>query len=285
MSKKLTIVECPRDAMQGMPQLIPVAEKVSLLKAIIAAGFKTVDFGSFVSPKAVPQMADTLEVLKQLNPGQTNLLAIIANLRGAETAVEQAKVAVLGYPLSISETFQQRNSNKSIVASLEELVKIIELTNNHRKELVVYLSMAFGNPYNDPYSLEIVREFAGILASLGVRTIAISDTVGLATPGEINELYRSLIAAYPAMAWGLHLHARPEDTREKVKAALEAGCRRLDGAILGFGGCPMAKDDLVGNINTRLLLEVAEALGLEHGIDHARFTEAERIAGEIYNVV
>ena len=285
MTDQLKIIECPRDAMQGIEPLIATSEKVRLLESMLRVGFPVIDFGSFVSPKAVPQMADTAAVLDRLTPNGTKLLAIIANRRGAEIAVAKNKVAVLGYPLSISETFQQRNSNKTIVASLEELVGIIDLADKNGKELVVYLSMAFGNPYGDPYSIEIAAQFAGVLSSLGVATIAISDTVGLATPKQVDELYSTLSREYPGIEWGIHLHASPDDTEKKIKAALLAGCRRIDGAILGFGGCPMAEDKLIGNINTRAIITIAEELGLSHDLDLERFTEAEKIAGEVFNPV
>ena len=283
MNRKLTIVECPRDAMQGLAEQISTTDKVKLHSALITAGFSILDFGSYVSPKAIPQMADTQEVLELLQPDNTKLLAIVANLRGAETAAQQSKISILGYPLSISETFQQRNSNKSIVESLEELVQIVELTKQYNKELVVYLSMAFGNPYNDPYSIAMVNEFAGVLVALGIETIAISDTVGLASADEVSNLFNSLSNANPMVEWGLHLHARPDNTDEKLRSALNAGCRRIDGAVLGFGGCPMAKDDLVGNINTRSIIKIAEELQLEHGIDLAKFQIAEDMARKIFN--
>lgn len=278
MNDKITIVECPRDAMQGMNEFIPTADKIKLINSLAATGFPVVDFGSFVSPKAMPQMADTGAVLNGLENNNSSLLVIVANERGAREAVEESRIAIVGYPLSVSETFQKRNSNKTIVESLEELVTIQQLCQERKKELVVYLSMAFGNPYNDPYSIDIVKQFAGVLISIGVKTIAISDTVGLATPEEVEELYRSLSEESVDVTWGLHLHARPEQAEEKVKAAITAGCRRIDGAVLGYGGCPMAKDELVGNINTRLIIHVAEEFGLDHGLDLQQFEQAEKIA-------
>ena len=274
MTRQLTIIECPRDAMQGITNFIPTGEKVRLLSALLEVGYPVIDFGSFVSPKAIPQMADTAEVLEQLEPKTTKLLAIIANLRGAQAAVSKDKVAILGYPLSISETFQQRNSNKSIVESLEELVEIAELAQVNGKELVVYLSMAFGNPYNDPYSVGMVSEFAGILASIGVKTMAISDTIGLATATEVGNLFTELSRQNPSIEWGLHLHARPDNTKEKLRAALSAGCSRIDGAILGYGGCPMADDDLVGNMPMEKLLSFAQARHIETDINNLAFESA-----------
>ena len=271
--------------MQGIKKFIPTNEKLELLNALSAVGYPVIDFGSFVSPKAVPQMKDTKELLELLDSGKSNsrLLAIVANLRGAQEAAGYKAVDIIGYPLSVSETFQVKNSNKHIVESLEELVQLKGLTDQKGKELVVYLSMAFGNPYGDPYSIEIVEQFAGVLISLGVKTIAISDTVGLATPEEVSNIYSRLSNLDSTITWGLHLHARPEHAEEKIKAAIAAGCRRLDGAILGYGGCPMANDELVGNINTRTIINVCDSLGLEHGLDSTKFTTAEAIANRVFN--
>lgn len=284
MEKNLKIIECPRDAMQGMVPFIATNKKVAYLNKLLSVGFDTLDFGSYVSPKAVPQMSDTAAVLSQLDLSitKTNLLAIIANLRGAEEAANQEKIRYLGYPMSISETFQYKNTNKSIVQSLEELVAVSELCKQKRKELVVYISMGFGNPYGDLYSTDIVIQFAGILVSLGASVISLADTVGLATPDEIDNLFKSAKSISEEVEWGVHLHAAPQDARAKVEAALKAGCQRIDGAILGYGGCPMADNELVGNINTRTIIEVANELGFTTNLNHSRFNEAELLASTIF---
>ena len=284
MEKTLKIIECPRDAMQGIDPFIATEKKVAYLKKLLSVGFDTLDFGSFVSPKAVPQMRDTTDVVAQLDLSQsdTKLLAIIANIRGAQEAVKIGHIHYLGYPLSISETFQYKNTNKTIVQSLEELVSIAELCKQHDKELVVYISMGFGNPYGDKYSTDIVTQFAGILVSLGVSVISLADTVGLATPDEIKDLFSSIKAISKQVEWGVHLHAAPHESRAKIEAALNAGCRRIDGALLGYGGCPMADNELVGNINTRTILEVAQELGFEPKLNQSRFNEAELLASTIF---
>jgi len=282
---KITIVECPRDAMQGIANFIPTDIKVEYLNKLLAVGYPVLDFGSFVSPKAVPQMRDTSQVLAQLDRSKTKseLLAIVANLRGAEEACESSGVDIIGYPMSVSETFQKRNTNKTIVESLEEIMLLVELTTKKQKSLVIYLSMAFGNPYGDPYAIEIVSQFAGVLVSLGIKTISISDTIGLATAKEVGEVFSQVSMISEEISWGLHLHARPENAAEKIKAGMVAGCRRFDGAILGFGGCPMAKDELIGNIDTRTILEVAKELKMPHELDEIAFLEAEQLAKAVFN--
>jgi hydroxymethylglutaryl-CoA lyase len=284
MTEKVKIIECPRDAMQGIAQFISTESKVAYLNKLLEVGFDTLDFGSFVSPAAVPQMKDTAEVVSQLDLTNTksSLLAIIANLRGAEEAVKYDQIKYLGYPMSISETFQYKNTNKSIVQSLEGLAVIAELCKNSDKELVVYISMAFGNPYGDKYSRDIVAQFAGILVSLGASVISLADTVGLASPKEVQDLFTMVKHIDQDVEWGVHLHAVPQDARAKIEAALVAGCRRIDGAILGYGGCPMAGNELVGNINTRTLLEVATERGYNIEIDQSRFNEAELLASTIF---
>ena len=284
MEQIIKIIECPRDAMQGMEQFIATENKVAYLNKLLSVGFDTLDFGSFVSPKAVPQMKDTAEVVARLNldNSKTKLLAIIANLRGAREAVDYKQVHYLGYPLSISETFQYKNTNKTIVESLEELVTISELCKQKGKELVVYISMGFGNPYGDKYSTDIVTQFAGILVSLGVSVISLADTVGLATANEIKNLFSVVKSLSQEVEWGVHLHAAPNDARAKIEAALEAGCQRIDGAILGYGGCPMADNELVGNINTRTIIEVVKDRGYAINISQSRFNEAELMASTIF---
>lgn len=285
MSDYLKIIECPRDAMQGLPAFIPTADKVKYLKQLLKVGFDTIDFGSFVSPKAVPQMKDTAAVLEQIDLASTDakLLAIVANHRGAETAASFKEIAYLGYPLSISETFQKKNTNKTIVESLEEVLRINQLASDNNKELVLYLSMGFGNPYGDPYSIDIVKEFAGILLSLDIKIISLADTVGLATAEEVSGLFSEVKQLSNNVEWGLHLHASPVNAGDKIKAAIAAGCRRIDGAILGLGGCPFAKDELVGNLNTRTILQTADSLGLAYHLDEKEFWRAEEQAHRIFN--
>jgi len=281
---KIKIIECPRDAMQGIEDFIPTDKKLVYLQKLLAVGFHTLDFGSFVSPKAVPQMRDTSRIVEQLDLSQTvtKLLAIIANLRGAIEAAKYNQIHYLGYPMSISETFQQKNTNKSIVESLGELAEISELCSKSGKELVVYISMAFGNPYGDQYSSEIVAQFADVLVTLGASVISLADTVGMATPQEVSDLFTSVKKVSKQVEWGVHLHAPANDSYAKVKSAIEAGCRRIDGAILGYGGCPMADNELVGNINTRILLEVANELKLGTGVEMNNFNQAELMASSIF---
>ena len=280
----LELVECPRDAMQGWPRHIPAAEKVRYLSALLEVGFPVLDCGSFVSPKAIPQMADTAEVLDTLTSlsRRTRLLVIVANTRGAEEAVQRNEVAYLGFPFSISETIQQRNTNKSMAEALTQVEEIHRLCEANSKELVVYVSMGFGNPYGDLYSPEIAADWTGKLAAIGIRTIALADTVGVAKPDNIRQLFSTLIPQYPEVTIGAHFHSTPDAWQEKLDAAWDAGCRRFDSAIGGIGGCPMAKDELVGNIGTEKLLYWADGRGIQTGIDRDAFSEATRLAGEIF---
>lgn len=284
MAKNLKIIECPRDAMQGMASFVATDKKVAYLNKLLSVGFNTLDFGSFVSAKAVPQMKDTADVLAQLDLSntQTKLLAIIANLRGAQEAAKFEQIHYLGYPMSISETFQYKNTNKTIVQSLEELVAISEICSQNTKELVVYISMGFGNPYGDKYSADIVTQFAGILVSLGASVISLADTVGLATPEEIKKLFTVVKSISTEVEWGVHLHAAPHEAKAKIEAAVDAGCKRIDGAILGYGGCPMADNELVGNINTRTIIDVVKELGFNPNLNQSRFNEAELMASGIF---
>lgn len=254
------IVECPRDAMQGIKEFIPTELKAEYLNLLLQIGFDTLDFGSFVSPKAIPQMQDTAQVLEKLDLSNTStkLLAIIANLKGAEQACEFEQISYLGFPLSVSEEFQQRNTNKSISESLEVVAQIQELCQKYHKKQVVYLSMAFGNPYDEPYSPEIVEMWAEKLQNFGVEILALSDTIGVASPESIKNLFVYLSKKMPKIEWGVHLHSNPHTASEKIKAAYKAGCRRFDGALRGFGGCPMAKDELTGNIATETIIAVLE---------------------------
>lgn len=253
----MKLIECPRDAMQGWHRAIPTADKVKYLNALLRVGFNTIDFGSFVSPKAIPQMADTKEVLSKLDLSNTKsrLLAIVANQRGAEEAVVHEEIAYLGYPFSISETFQLRNTNKTIADSLELVDTMQELCIKNGKQLVIYISMGFGNPYGDPYNAAVALKWVEKLVEMDIVTISLADTVGVATPEIITELFSTLIKAYPVVEFGAHFHSAPHNWEEKVAAAYAEGCRRFDSAIKGIGGCPMAKDELVGNLATERLLE------------------------------
>jgi len=253
----LKIIECPRDAMQGIKEFIPTTTKVSYINELLKVGFDTIDFGSFVSPKAIPQMRDTEEVLKNLDLSKTTskLLAIVANERGAQDASIFDEIQYLGYPFSVSETFQQRNTNSSIEESVKRLEKINTIATESNKEVVVYLSMGFGNPYGDDWNPEVVIDWAEKIADrFGIKIVALSDTIGVAEPGVITSLFNALIPALPNVEFGAHLHTTPETYHEKVKAAYYAGCRRFDGALKGYGGCPMAKDDLTGNMPTEKMI-------------------------------
>ena len=254
--KPIKIIECPRDAMQGIKPFIPTAKKVAYLQSLLRVGFDSIDFGSFVSPKAIPQMQDTAEVLAALDLSQTQskLLAIIANTQGAISAAQYPEIQYLGYPFSISENFQMRNTHKTIAESLITLQEILEIADYSNKEVVAYLSMGFGNPYGDPWNVAIVGEWTEKLAAMGVKILSLSDTVGSSTPDTISYLFENLIPKYPQIEFGAHLHTTPEKWFEKIDAAYKAGCKRFDGAIQGFGGCPMATDDLTGNMPTEKLL-------------------------------
>ena len=256
MNKAVKLIECPRDAMQGIKDWIPTKQKVQYIQSLLRVGFDTIDFGSFVSPKAIPQMLDTSEVLAQLDLSKTEskLLAIIANTRGANDASKHTEIDYLGFPFSISENFQMRNTHKTIAQSVVTLSEILEIASKTNKEVVVYISMGFGNPYGDPWNVNIVGEWTERLAKMGVKILSLSDTIGSSDPENINYLFSNLISAYPAIEFGAHLHTTPTSWFEKIDAAYLAGCRRFDGAIQGFGGCPMAKDVLTGNMPTEKML-------------------------------
>jgi hydroxymethylglutaryl-CoA lyase len=256
MTKPFKIIECPRDAMQGIKAFIPTEKKVQYIQSLLRVGFDTIDFGSFVSPKAIPQLVDTAEVLSKLDLSATTskLLAIIANTRGAQDACQYPEIDYLGYPFSISENFQMRNTHKTIAQSVVTLSEILELANKHNKEVVVYISMGFGNPYGDPWNVDIVGEWTERLSKMGVKILSLSDTIGSSDPENIKYLFSNLIPAYSKIEFGAHLHTTPTTWHEKVHAAFKAGCMRFDGAIQGFGGCPMAKDELTGNMPTEKLL-------------------------------
>ncbi|SNR31211.1 hydroxymethylglutaryl-CoA lyase [Hymenobacter mucosus] len=273
----LHLTECPRDAMQGWSTFIPTADKIAYLNALLRVGFDTLDFGSFVSPKAIPQLADTTEVLAglELSKSTTQLLAIVANLRGAETAAQYSQIHYIGFPLSVSETFQQRNTNKSIAQALDDVTRMQELCARSGQEQVVYLSMGFGNPYGDAWSPAVLGEFTQKLADLRVRNVALSDTIGVSTPATIGPAFRELTAAFPTIRFGAHLHTTPGSWHEKVQAAYAAGCRHFDGALGGYGGCPMAADQLTGNMPTERLLDFAQEVGQAPGLNLVALAEAQ----------
>ena len=253
----IKIIECPRDAMQGWKNFIPTGKKIEYINSLLEIGFDTIDFGSFVSPKAIPQMSDTKEVIRNLELGVSNtkLLAIVANVRGAEEASAHHEITYLGFPFSVSETFQQRNTNSSIAESLARVEEIQSICTKSNKQLVIYISMGFGNPYGDMYSEEIVFSWVSKIVQLGIKTISLADTVGLAAPAQVYAMTKYLIEQFPKVEIGVHLHSRPDNWKEKLDAAVNAGCKRFDGALKGFGGCPMANDDLVGNMRTEWMID------------------------------
>lgn len=280
----MKLIECPRDAMQGLAHFVPTDLKIRYLNTLLAVGFDTLDFGSFVSPKAISQMRDTAEVLAGLtmDTTKTRLLAIVANVRGAEQAVGYGPIQYVGFPLSVSETFQQRNTNKSIAQAFTEVAEIQSLCGKAEKELVVYLSMGFGNPYGDPYGPDLVSEFTEQLVELGVRIIAPSDTIGSSTPEAIETLFKQLITRFPEVEFGAHLHARPVDARAKVRAAVRAGVRRIDGALRGFGGCPMAADQLTGNLPTEEIIQTLTQEGINLSINQEAFQKALTLSAGVF---
>ncbi len=281
---EIKLIECPRDAMQGVHAFIPTETKARYINQLLKAGFDTIDFGSFVSPKAIPQMRDTAEVLNLLDLSQTHskLLAIVANQRGAEDAAHFQEIACLGYPFSISPTFQIRNTNATIEESVARVQDIQDICAKSGKKLVIYLSMGFGNPYGDPWNVEIAQKWVNNLAELGIRTMALSDTIGVSNPESITYLFSNLIPPYPDVEFGAHLHTTPHTWREKIEAAYSSGCRRFDSAIRGFGGCPMAKDELTGNMPTENLLTFFEETGEKTGIDMQAFSLAMEMVGEVF---
>lgn len=280
----LKLVECPRDAMQGIQQFIPTEEKIAYLNALLRVGFHTLDFGSFVSPKAVPQLADTAKVLAglDLSGTKTQLLAIVANQRGAEEAATFAPIRYLGYPFSISETFQIRNTRHTIAESVNLVAEMQRLCESTGKELVVYISMGFGNPYGDPWSPQIAADAVARMVDLGVGIISLADTVGTADASTIQPLFEELIPRFPHVEFGAHFHASPSARVEKLAAAWDGGCRRFDSAILGFGGCPFAEDELVGNIATESLVDFLDSKGVETGLSREAFGQAMLLAGKVF---
>ncbi|MEN8777419.1 MAG: hydroxymethylglutaryl-CoA lyase [Polaribacter sp.] len=283
--KKIKIIECPRDAMQGIKShFIPTEKKALYINSLLKVGFDTIDFGSFVSPKAIPQMRDTAAVLEKLDLSKTSskLLAIIANIRGANDAVQFEEIDYLGYPFSISENFQMRNTHKTIAESVVTLDKILNLAEKNNKQVVAYLSMGFGNPYGDPWNVEIVGEWTEKLYTMGVKILSLSDTIGSSTPKIINYLFSNLIPNYPKIEFGAHLHTTPDKWHEKVDAAYKSGCNRFDGAIKGYGGCPMAKDELTGNMPTEKLLSYFTTQKAGTNIKPMSFESAYNKALEIF---
>ncbi|MDC6362716.1 MULTISPECIES: hydroxymethylglutaryl-CoA lyase [Flavobacteriaceae] len=282
---KVKLIECPRDAMQGIKTFIPTEEKVRYIQSLLGCGFDTLDFGSFVSPKAIPQMQDTAEVLAGLDLSKTKskLLAIVANIRGAEDACKHPEITYLGYPFSISENFQMRNTHKTIAQSVDTLKGILELANAHGKEVVTYISMGFGNPYGDPWDVDVVGEWTEKLADMGTKILSLSDTIGSSTPKTISYLFSNLIPKYPDIEFGAHLHTTPTKWHEKVDAAYKAGCRRFDGAVQGFGGCPMAKDELTGNMPTEKMLSYFTAEKAYTGVNWMVFEAAYNKATELFS--
>jgi hydroxymethylglutaryl-CoA lyase len=283
MQKSITLVECPRDAMQGWMNFIPTGQKVAYLNTLLKVGFDVLDFGSFVSAKAIPQMADTKEVIPQLQLNdKTKLLAIIANTRGAEEAVGYSEISYLGFPFSISETFQLRNTNKTIAESLKQVEEIQNLCVQHGKELVVYISMGFGNPYGDEYNAEIAIKWVGKLAQLGIKTIAMSDTVGVAKPDTIEYIFNSLVPEFSNVHIGAHFHSGYNTWEEKIQTAYDSGCLRFDSALKGIGGCPMAEDELVGNIATENIVNWCERNNIPLGLDMHAFNDALLMAAKVF---
>jgi hydroxymethylglutaryl-CoA lyase len=281
----IQLVECPRDAMQGIHSFIPTQTKIAYLNLLLKCGFDTLDFGSFVSPKAIPQLADTKEVLKGLDlQSQTKLLAIVANKRGAEEAVSFDEISFIGYPFSVSETFQLRNTNTGLSDAFRVLENIQTICSSNKKELVVYLSMGFGNPYGDTWSPEVVATWCDKLVSeLGINRMAPSDTIGCAQPSVVESLFSTLITSFPNVEFGAHMHARIEHAKILLEAAYNGGCRRFDGAFLGYGGCPMAKDELTGNMPTEIIVEWMNDRDLTHGLNKETMREAQTMAKSIFH--
>ena len=279
------IIECPRDAMQGLHDFIPTNKKIQYINQLLKVGFDTIDFGSFVSPKAIPQMQDTTEVLNSLDMSETKskLLAIIANTRGAETAASFPEISFLGFPFSISETFQKRNTNSSIAGSLVTVEQIQEICLRSGKQLVVYISMGFGNPYGDPWSTEVAEKWIAEMDKLGIKIISLSDTIGIAKPQTISYLFGNLIAAFPHIEFGAHLHTTPHTWHEKIEAAFTSGCKRFDGALMGYGGCPMATDKLTGNMATENLLAYFSQKNEQTNIKEENFNASMLIANQLFS--
>jgi hydroxymethylglutaryl-CoA lyase len=285
--KDLKLIECPRDAMQGLHDFIPTDVKADYINQLLKVGYDTIDFGSFVSPKAIPQLRDTAEVLSKLELDKTEskLLAIVANERGGVDAVQFDEITYLGYPFSVSETFQQRNTKSSIDQSLIRVEKLREIAGKHNKEMVVYLSMAFGNPYGDKWDVDIVAKWSEVLKEkFDINILALSDTIGVSNPDNIKQIFEPLIKEMPNVEFGAHLHSTPETAFEKVEAAYESGCRRFDSAIKGFGGCPMAADDLTGNMPTEVMLDYFDNHNIKTGLNQLEFNTSMAQALNVFPI-
>lgn len=284
MQSEIQITECPRDAMQGLAGFIPTEIKAAYINLLLQVGFDTIDFGSFVSAKAIPQMHDTAAVLQKLNlsGSRSKLLAIIANYRGAEDAMQHEQISYLGFPFSISETFQQRNANTNITEAFETVKRIKELSESKGKSLLVYLSMGFGNPYGDEWNNEIVLQWAEKLIGEGIHYISLADTIGIATAEQITSLYTFLSGSYQQTTWGVHLHSTPDTWLEKIEAAYKSGCKRFDTALKGYGGCPMAKDELTGNIATENAIAYLQSQNIDLGLNLDKLQEAIDYSGKVF---
>lgn len=284
LQQMVKLIECPRDAMQGLKEFIPTEKKIEYINQLLKVGFDTIDFGSFVSHKAIPQMADTHEVVQSINysSSASKLLAIVANLRGAEEACAYQQISYVGYPFSISETFQRRNTNSSIAESLDTVKEIQTLCAGNSKKLVIYISMGFGNPYGDPWNVQIAQHWVNELAELGIRIISLSDTIGVSTADSIYYLFSKLIPPYPDVEFGAHLHTTPSSWKEKVDAAWRGGCHRFDGALKGLGGCPMAKDELTGNMPTEQMVSYFDSVEPDFNIDRNEFAKAMLLAENLF---
>jgi hydroxymethylglutaryl-CoA lyase len=280
----IKLIECPRDAMQGLHTFISTEVKVAYINQLLRVGFDTLDFGSFVNPKAIPQMADTHEVIQSLDLSQTRtkLLAIVANSRGAESALAHPQIQYLGYPFSVSETFQMRNTNATIAESVERVAVIQRMCQESGKEMVLYLSMGFGNPYGDPWNMSVIGYWIEVLMQYGIRIFSLSDTIGCSNPQNIDYLFRTLVTRYPELEIGAHLHTQAHTWHEKVHAAYQAGCRRFDGALKGYGGCPMAKDDLTGNMPMEHLISYFDAENVDLRLDRAAFAQSYQMVDKVF---
>jgi hydroxymethylglutaryl-CoA lyase len=285
MFDKVKIIECPRDAMQSIKTFIPTLSKLSYLQTVVDVGFDVVDIGSFVSPKAIPQLSDTSIIIDKIDLSKSisKLLVIVANIKGALKASEFDKVTYLGYPFSISENFQMRNTNKTINDSENELKEIISIANSSNKKVVVYLSMCFGNPYGDPWNLNIVNHWVYKLSKMGVKIISLSDTIGTSNPESIKSIFNSVLKNHSDIEFGAHLHSDPNTWHEKIQSAYEAGCRRFDGAIKGFGGCPMASDEMVGNMPTEKIISFLNANKVSYNVNPIRFESCHNQSIELFN--
>ena len=282
--QRIKIIECPRDAMQSIKKFIPTEKKIKYIQSLLDVGFNTIDVGSFVSKKVIPQLADTGELINSLDfeDKNTKMLVIVANIKGAEIATNFKQISYVGFPFSISENFQMRNTNKTIEESFINLVHINDIVLASKKKLVVYLSMCFGNPYGEVWSLNILDYWISKLIDLGIKLISLSDTIGSATPNKINMVYEYFSMKYPNVEFGLHLHSHPQFWREKVETSIDSGCLRIDGAIQGFGGCPMASDNMIGNMPTEKIITFCEEKGIESGINPLKFEVAYNYASDIF---